>query len=404
MRISQPSQAVILVGGLGSRLGQLTQNTPKPLLMVGGQPFLDYLVEEVARHGCRRLLLLAEFEAEQVRAYVEASPIVARFGLAVDIAVEPSKAGTGGALWWARDRLDPSFFLLNGDSWVRVNLLDLAPRLDSAPWSGVMALRRVEDGSRYGTVDLSGGRVRAFQQGGQAGAALVNAGVYLLRREIVDCLGPRSSIEADLFPRLVAEDLLIGHEVDGSFIDIGVPEALAEAREIVAVEFRRPALFLDRDGVLNVDYGYVASIDQFTWNPGAIEAIKLANDRGYLVFVVSNQAGVARGFYTEDNVKLLHAHIQAELALHGAHIDDFRYCPYHIDGIVPRYARHSDWRKPAPGMLMDLARVWRVDMERSIMIGDQPTDMACAEAAGITGHLYGCGRLDDVVREYLRAA
>ena len=108
----------------------------------------------------------------------------------------------------------------------------------------------------------------------------------------------------------------------------------------------RPAIFLDRDGVLNVDRGYVHRIEDFAWLPGAIDAIKIANDRDWLVFVVTNQSGVARGLYDEERVRFLHDHMQQELRRHGAHIDDFRYCPYHPEATVAKYAQASTWRKP----------------------------------------------------------
>src|SRR6202451_1592405 len=121
---------------------------------------------------------------------------------------------------------------------------------------------------------------------------------------------------------------------------------------------RRGALFLDRDGVLNEDVGFVGDIARFRWIEGTRAAIKTANDSGLFVFVVTNQSGVARGFFGEEAVHRIHAHMQAELHEIGAHIDDFRYCPYHPQGSLPAYARPSRWRKPEPGMILDLMAHW----------------------------------------------
>src|SRR5215204_5551655 len=126
-------QAVILCGGLGTRLGALTADTPKPLLPLGDAAFLDTLLFELGRHGFRRILLLAGFKAELAAEYAATSSLRARFGLDIHIAVEPAPAGTGGALWQARDRLDAAFLMLNGDSWFDINLRDLVARLSRAP-------------------------------------------------------------------------------------------------------------------------------------------------------------------------------------------------------------------------------------------------------------------------------
>jgi D,D-heptose 1,7-bisphosphate phosphatase len=388
-------QAVILVGGLGTRLGERTKTTPKPMLPVGGRPFLDTLIDEIARYDAfDEILLLAGHRAESILARYDGT-VRGRARLAVSLEQVP--LGTAGALVHAAGRLQQRFLLLNGDSFFDFNILDLAAR----PNVGLvhMALRADVVGDRFGRVVLDGDRVRAFIAPGQGAAGPVNAGVYVVDRSILARAGHLpASLEQDVFPALAAAGAMTGTSYRGYFIDIGIPEDFVRADVELTEQLRRPAVFFDRDGVLNHDSGYTFEAGKLQWIEGAREAVKAVNDAGYFAFVVTNQSGVARGFYEESHVHALHRWMADEMAAIGAHIDAFEYCPDHPDGTVERYRRVNDRRKPGPGMITDLLGRFPVNADASILIGDKPSDLEAARAAGLQGHLFSGGNLEAFVR------
>ena len=164
----------------------------------------------------------------------------------------------------------------------------------------------------------------------------------------------------------------------------------------------RPAVFLDRDGTLNEDFGYVHRWEDFRWLPGAQDAIRRLNAAGVYVFVVTNQSGVARGLFGEDAVTALHARMNEELRALGAGIDDFRYCPHHPDIGIDAYRRVCTCRKPAPGMILDLIAHWPVDKAASVMVGDKPIDVEAGRAAGLAAEIVRSGELEGFVDRFLR--
>ncbi|MET1027295.1 MAG: HAD family hydrolase [Dongiaceae bacterium] len=157
----------------------------------------------------------------------------------------------------------------------------------------------------------------------------------------------------------------------------------------------RPAIFFDRDGVLNEDLNFVHRPDQVRWIAGAQQAIRFLNEAGYLVFVVTNQSGIGRGHFTAETVEALHLWMQSELAGIGARIDEFVYCPHHPEAPISAYRQVCNCRKPRPGMILDLMARWPVDPSRSLLIGDQPRDLQAGEAAGLAVARFEGGNLYD---------
>jgi D,D-heptose 1,7-bisphosphate phosphatase len=396
-------QAVVLVGGRGTRLNTLTVDTPKPLLCVTeGLRFLDLLLRNVARQGFVDIVLLAGHLGEQIRAQYDGQMILSS---RIRVLVEPEPLGTAGALMFARDILADRFLMMNGDSLFDINMRAFAADAIAHKAVATLALRRVANPGSYGTVELKNDRVTAFREKdyNTVGTQLINGGIYLLDKAILHRITSLpASIEKDVFPLLVREGTVRGLEFRGYFLDIGTPETLEQGRRELIGVVRRPAAFLDRDGVINVDKNYVHRPDQIFWVDGALAAIRRLNDSGFYVFVVTNQAGVARGYYPEAMVRALHAWMSDRFAEQGAYADDFYYSPFHSEAVSDAYRvqDHPD-RKPNPGMLLRAMREWPVDVGRSFLVGDQPSDIDAARRAGIPGHLFRGGNLDTFVGRLL---
>lgn len=165
----------------------------------------------------------------------------------------------------------------------------------------------------------------------------------------------------------------------------------------------RPAAFLDRDGVLNHDRGYVHRIEDFVWIDGAREAIALLSAAGYLTVMVTNQSGIARGYYDEAALQRLHAHLQQDLARFGATLDAWYFCPHLPDATLAEFRVDCPCRKPKPGMLLRAAQEHGIDLPSSLLIGDKQSDLDAAKAAGARGFLFQGGDLMTFARQVLSA-
>jgi D-glycero-D-manno-heptose 1,7-bisphosphate phosphatase len=384
-------QAVILAGGLGTRLGEKTASLPKPMMDIAGRPYLDYLIRHLVRQGIEDVLLSVGYLHESI---VDFFGDGSDHGLSIRYVTEDHPLGTGGALRNCLPHLAERFFVLNGDTLFDVNLA----ALETTSGRNVMALRSVPEMSRYGGVKVHEGIVTRFVEKGDSGPGHINGGVLCLNRSALEHLPDgRSSIELDLLPALVANGTLAAFTSNGFFIDIGLPETLDRAQTEIPAWERKPIAFLDRDGVLNHDSVHLFRIEEFEWIPGAVETVRLLNDSGYHVVIATNQGGIAKGVYTEEDFFALTKWMRGELWRHGAHFDAVYHCPYHAEGTVERYRRESDDRKPNPGMLLRAMRELPHDFHGSFFIGDQASDRAAAAATGIPYFGFPGGNLFDFV-------
>jgi len=387
-------QAVILVGGKGTRLGALAGARPKPFVDVGGKPFIDLLISHAKCQGVQRVVLLAGHAADWINTNYQCSVP----GVEVELCVEAEPMGTAGALLAAKDKLDDVFLLLNGDSILNGSWSVLFPLLESDT-AVALGTRAVDDTGRYGQVVTDGKRVTDFSEKSSGGPGEINAGIYLVRRgNLLEMLSGPASMEEDILPKLVEAGQVRAAPIGGYFIDIGLPETLETARSDLLDNLRRPAVFFDRDGTLVKDEGYTHKVENLVWMPGAVEAIRKLNDRGTAVFIVTNQAGIARGYYGETDMQEFHEAMQQELSKAGAHIDGFYYCPHHPEGAVPELTKVCGCRKPGTGMLEQAFREHLLDKSQAMLVGDNEGDMGCGEAYGIGVYHYKSGSLVDACK------
>lgn len=230
------TQWVFLVGGKGSRLGSLTAAVPKPLLPVGGRPFLNILIERAVRLGASEILLLAAHLSDRMVADYDGSSCQ---GVPIRCLVEPTPLGTGGAIAAASAVLQERWVLANGDTLFDMDPAHLAPLKDD--WAITMALRQVSDTGRSGIVAVDNGYVRSFAARGDGGPGVINAGTYVMRRAVLDSIprGRPCSLENEILPHLAERGLVRGIVLDGYFIDIGIPEDYARAQTEIPLLLHR---------------------------------------------------------------------------------------------------------------------------------------------------------------------
>ena len=369
----RPTQAVILAGGRGTRLLPLTQSRPKAMIEFHGRPFLEYQVEMLREQGFERILLLLGYLPEMIQEHFGDGEA---FGMQIDYSVTAPDDLTVSRVQRVRDRLDGSFLLLYCDNYWPLRMDDMWKRFEELGLPAMVTVYSNKDGYRPGkdAIRVEEGRVTAFDKSRTTpGLQGVEISYAILTRPVLDLLPEQDElIELALYPQLAERGELGAYVTDHRYYSVGSPERLPATESFLA---RRPAVILDRDGTLNrrpPKARYVTSPDEFEWLPGSLEALRLLDDHGYLVAIVSNQAGIGRGAMTEDDFAAVTARMLAEAD--GA-IDAVYHCPHDWDD-------GCECRKPAPGMLFQAQRDFDLDLTRTLFIGDDERDGQAADAAG----------------------
>ncbi|MBQ6534343.1 MAG: D-glycero-beta-D-manno-heptose 1,7-bisphosphate 7-phosphatase [Opitutales bacterium] len=374
---------VILAGGLGTRLKSVVSDLPKPMAPIDGVPFLELLMRELAFLVPERFILCVSHLREKIEGHFKDSFM----GIPVAYSVETEPLGTGGAIKRAFDLFNlREALVLNGDSYIRADYAAFLKTGENEKLS--IMLKRAENANRYGRVEVQSGRAVMFHEkepGEKPG--LINAGIYKIRRELFAAdLPEKFSIEKDVLEPLVPAIKPPYMVADDYFIDIGLPESYARAqKELKGVILGRrlgKALFLDRDGVINEDVRYLHDKKDCRFMPGIFDFCRGYKERGYKLIVVTNQAGIAKGKFSESDYRALTEYIHAEFEKRGCPLDAEYYCPHHIDGNPP-YNKNSFYRKPNPGLILLAAKELDIDLARSVLIGDSESDISAAKTAGV---------------------
>ena len=377
-------EAVILAGGLGTRLRSSVSEVPKCLAPVDGKPFLQYLLEWLSRFDVTRVVLSVGYLKEAVFRFIESRD----WPFAIDYAIENEPLGTGGGIRLAlRHCREKQVFVLNGDTFFNVDLKALP---FTAPVT--VALKPMEDFDRYGVVEWDGDLITAFREKEPCEEGLINGGVYAVDRSQLDLtLYPKKfSFEKDVLEPLSDLHLVAGRVQEGYFIDIGIPEDYERSqRELPEIQAVLKAsdqvvascadtLFLDRDGVINrwLPGDYVRTWDQFSFLPGILECLREWAGKFKHILIVSNQRGIGKGKMTQEELDVVHARMLAAIRQAGGRIDGIYVCTA-LREDDPR-------RKPNTGLFEEACRDYPdITQENSLMLGDSAYDREFARNCGM---------------------
>lgn len=392
-------QAIVLCGGRGERLAPAIGALPKVLAPLAGQPLLRHLLHDLRKAGTRRVVLVGAHGADAV---THALPDVVPPGLDVELVIEPESRGTAGALRVVAERLASRFLLLFGDVYTALDWKRFADAADENAGLATLVVHRsshpedsdvvcIDDANRV--IGWVGRQPEQRERAAVTPAALTNAAVATFDRRILDYIPTDRACDlyGELVPTLVDGRAPIHGYLTSEYVrDIGTPARLAtvdaDVRSGRAIR-RAEIVLLDRDGVLTVDEERITKCpDHLELLPGAARGLKLLNDAGIKVAVVTNQAVVARGACTPEALEHLHAELRAALAREGAFLDAVYACPHHPEtqhGGVSALRGPCRCRKPSTGMVVDALAALRVPAWRALVIGDASIDMQLARNAGL---------------------
>ena len=346
---------VILVGGRGHRISKYTKKLPKPLIRINGRPFLSYIINHYSKYCFKNIYLLAGYKGNIIKKiyHNKLSNLIK-----IKCIIEKKPLGTYGALSQLRNKVKNDFILMNGDSFVDVDLSSLFKHNLPKKYLALMFLiKNVNYKSNNKLSNLCLNNNKIILRSGR----YMNSGIYYFKKKFLKNIPKKQiSLENTALKELIKNKKVMGKKIKSDFIDIGTYKNLKLAKKKFFKNFIKPAIFLDRDGVINHDYGYVHKVKNFIFKKGILKTIKYLNKLKYNVFIVSNQAGIARGYYTEDQFISFSNKIKKKIFIKGCFVNDLQYCPYLKGSKIKRYNKDSLLRKPGNKMIEDLKKKWPI--------------------------------------------
>ena len=397
---------VIMAGGKGTRIASIAHDIPKPMLPIDGKPVLEHELDCLRSQGFTEVILTVGHLKDVIKDYFGdgsgISPVTGKpFGVRISYFEEKEPLGNAGALFELRDKLTEDFLLLNGDAVFEVDfkrfaaahqrnggLATLFTHPNSHPYDSALILAD-RDSVVTEWLSIEDKRPKWYKN-------RVNAGLHVLSPKLLEKRPDTLKVDLDrqLLKPLAGTGKLFCYESPEYVKDMGTPERYAAVCEdygsgIVTAKnltHRQKAVFLDRDGTINRYVGFLRSKEDMELLPGAADLIRRINASGYLAIVVTNQPVIARGEVTVEQLDEIHNKLETLLGEEGAYLDAIYYCPHHPDkgfpGEIPELKIVCDCRKPKPGLLMQAAKDYNIDLRQSWMIGDDERDIKAGKRAG----------------------
>jgi D-glycero-D-manno-heptose 1,7-bisphosphate phosphatase len=375
----QNIDALILAGGRGTRIKNITNKMPKPLIEFNKKPILDLILQHISKYNFNKIFILTGYRSKKIfKRYHN------KFYNFVKIICfnERKRLGTWGAVYNVRKNIRQKFIIINGDTIFNAKLERLIKfKLKNEDMIMLLSNNHsYKENIKLTNLKLTKTKNIVFSRYSK----FINSGQYYSSKKILKKkYANRTSLENEIIPELIREKKIKGIIENKKIIDIGTKKNLIYAKKNIPFITLKPAIFFDRDGVINYDFGHVFKFKDFKFKPGIIKTLKYLSKKNIYIFIVTNQAGIAKGKYSEEDFYNLHKKIKDYLISKKIFINDVKFSPYHPSAIIKKYKKKSGLRKPGNLMIEHLFSEWDIIRKRSFMIGDSFTDKLAAKKSNL---------------------